>query len=49
MKQIEASKKLLKESQKEEFPYIIREFGLEIAVHEGVFSPKHFKGWRVFT
>ncbi len=49
MEQIDASKRILEESQKEEFPYIIKEFGLEIAVHEGVFSPKHFNGWRVFT
>ncbi len=49
MEQTEASKNVLEESQKEAFPYIIREFGLEIAVHEGVFSPKHFNGWKVFT
>ncbi len=49
MEQIEASKKILEESQKEAFPYTFNEFGLEIIVHEGVFSPKHFHGWRVFT
>jgi|SRR3989344_3292121 len=49
MEQIEASKLILEGSQREKFPYTIREFGLDIAVHKGVFSPKHFKGWRVFT
>lgn len=49
MEQIKASKKVLEESQKEEFPYVIEEFGLEIVVHKGVFSPKYFHGWKVFT
>lgn len=49
MNQIEASKKVLEESQREEFPYILRELGLELEVHKDVFSPKHFNGWRVFT
>ena len=49
MGQIKDSKKILKKSQGEEFPYVIKEFGLEIAVHKGVFSPKHFNGWKVFT
>ena len=49
MEQIKASQKVLKQSQNEEFPYFIQEFGLIIVVHKGVFSPKHFNGWRIFT
>jgi len=47
--QPEASRQVLLASQEESFPYLIREFGLEIEVHKDVFSPKHFHGWRAFT
>lgn len=49
MDQAQASRKVLAQSQEEKFPYTIKELGLDIEVHEGVFSPKHFSGWRVFT
>lgn len=47
--QKEASKDVLAMSQKEEFPYTMEKFGLELIVHEGVFSPKHFNGYEIFT
>ena len=42
---------LLKRSQEQEraFPYEVELLGLQIRVHEGVFSPKYFEGWRTFT
>jgi NOL1/NOP2/sun family putative RNA methylase len=39
----------LEESQQEHFPYVVDAFGVEITVQPGVFSPKHFHGWEVFT
>lgn len=44
-----ASKDVLAISQQEEFPYVMERFGLELIVHEGVFSPKHFNGYEIFT
>ena len=44
-----ASRYLLHLSQRETFPYFIEEFGLKILVHEGVFSPKYFNGYKTFT
>ncbi|MDX1195751.1 methyltransferase [Sinorhizobium medicae] len=36
----------LKNSQQCTFPLFIQEFGLELAVHKGVFSPQEFQNWR---
>ncbi|MDW9924832.1 methyltransferase [Sinorhizobium meliloti] len=36
----------LKNSQQCTFPLYIQEFGLELAVHKGVFSPQEFQNWR---
>ncbi len=47
--QKEASKDILAISQQEKFPYTMEKFGLELIVHEGVFSPKHFSGYEIFT
>jgi len=44
-----ATKKLLRDTQKRTFPYNIEYSGLHIEVDEGVFSPKHFDGWRIFN
>lgn len=49
MDQLEASKSVLAQSQHGHFPYQIQEMGLTLQVNAGVFSPKHFNGWRVFT
>jgi HemK-related putative methylase len=49
MNQTMASKKVLSDSQKEIFPYEMSVFGLNIQVNEGVFSPKYFNGWHIFT
>ena len=49
LNQIDASRVVLMKSQEENFPHVIREFGLEIEVHKDVFSPKHFDGGRAFT
>jgi methylase of polypeptide subunit release factors len=48
-KQNEATKQLLKDTQEETFPYFIEYSRLKIRVDEGVFSPKHFDGWRIFN
>ena len=47
--QNEATKQLLGNTQKETFPYFLEYSGLRIKVDEGVFSPKHFDGWRIFN
>jgi HemK-related putative methylase len=47
--QNDASRTVLAQSQQEKFPYSIEVEGLHIEVYEGVFSPKHFHGWEVFT
>tara|TARA_Y100000031_G_scaffold156378_1_gene210668 strand:- start:1620 stop:2321 length:702 start_codon:yes stop_codon:yes gene_type:complete len=49
IKQDVASKNVLAISQQEKFPYTLQKFGLEIIVQEGVFSPKHFNGYEIFT
>ena len=49
MKQQIASKEVLIKSQEEEFPYIVEKFGLKIVVQRGVFSPKYFNGYEIFT
>ncbi len=49
MNQKQASLKVLKDSQKETFPYTFNAMGIEIEIHEGVFSSKHFNGWKTFT
>jgi release factor glutamine methyltransferase len=49
LSQNDASRSVLKQSQKVEFPYIIDAFNVHIEVHENVFSPKHFFGWEIFT
>ncbi|MER9230145.1 methyltransferase [Mesorhizobium sp. M0664] len=36
-------------SQQHTFPLYIQEFGLELAVNEGVFSPQDFQSWRWYT
>ena len=47
--QNKATKQLLKDTQKEDFPYYVKYSELNIRVGEGVFSPKHFDGWRIFN
>ncbi|MBU0596700.1 class I SAM-dependent methyltransferase [Patescibacteria group bacterium] len=47
--QNEATKQLLKDTQIETFPYFIEYSGLIIRTDEGVFSPKHFDGWKIFN
>lgn len=47
--QREASASVLAASQRVPFPYTISALGLEIIVRPGVFSPKHFHGWDIFT
>lgn len=49
MDQANASREVLHKSQKEVFPYDFSFRGLTIQVNKGVFSPKHFNGWRIFT
>ena len=49
MKQKDASRLVLRNSQKRSFPYRFSTFDLEIEVHKGVFSPLHFNGWKIFT
>ncbi len=49
MDQATASRKVLIDSQKEKFPYEMFALGLAIQVNKGVFSPKHFNGWYIFT
>lgn len=39
----------LKRSQQHTFPLYLHEFGLELAVNEGVLSPQEFQGWRWYT
>ncbi|RWD28364.1 MAG: methyltransferase domain-containing protein [Mesorhizobium sp.] len=36
----------LKVSQEQSFPLYIKEFGLDLVVNEGVFSPQEFQNWR---
>ncbi|MER9890365.1 methyltransferase [Mesorhizobium sp. M0114] len=36
-------------SQQHTFPLCIQEFGLELVVNEGVFSPQDFQSWRWYT
>ncbi|MCB1538610.1 MAG: methyltransferase domain-containing protein, partial [Alphaproteobacteria bacterium] len=48
MDQNAASLKVLADSQKTAFPYVIRVGKLAIEVHKNVFSPKHFNGWKIF-
>jgi release factor glutamine methyltransferase len=43
---IDALKQRLADSQKRTFPYEMREFGLDLTVHAGVFPPSHFLSWR---
>ena len=47
--QAAASCFLLEESQKLSFPYFLAAFDLELVVLSGVFSPKYFHGWEIFT
>jgi release factor glutamine methyltransferase len=49
---LEQASRLLNETQKEKFPYYLNKketFGFKIHVNKGVFSPKHFFGWKFFT
>lgn len=47
--QAAASCFLLEESQNVSFPYFLSAFDLELVVLPGVFSPKYFHGWEIFT
>ncbi len=47
--QLDVYRLLLHNSQKEQFPYEISVFGLTVRVYRGVFSPKYFNGWKIFT
>jgi methylase of polypeptide subunit release factors len=49
MDQNTASRKVLRESQSDHFPYHIEFEGLDITVEKNVFSPRYFNGWRIFT
>ena len=44
-----ASRKLLRNSQQDAFPYHLNYQGLKIVVYRNVFSPKYFNGWKIFT
>jgi len=44
-----ASRKVLSDSQDENFPYEFSGLGVKILVFKNVFSPKHFYGWEIFT
>ncbi len=44
-----ASRKVLSDSQKVHFPYLIITAGLGIVVRKNVFSPSHFNGWKIFN
>ena len=47
--QSKASRSVLEDSQCDVFPFTIDALGLKILVNKGVFSPKHFHGWEVYT
>lgn len=47
--QNDATKKLLNDSQEVNFPYYLEYSGLKVRVDKGVFSPKHFEGWKIFN
>ncbi|MER9714112.1 methyltransferase [Mesorhizobium sp. M0174] len=49
MTEIDQIKTRLKHSQQRSFPAYIREFGLELTVNRGVFSPQEFQAWRWLT
>ena len=49
MTQAVASRQVLDNSQEGHFPYDMNALGLTIQVNKGVFSPKHFNGWKIFT
>lgn len=49
MTSIEGIKKILATSQERSFPFHMAEFGLDLVVHEGVFPPEQFVGWRWAT
>lgn len=49
MSDFESIKNALRDSQQRPFPREIREFGLNLVVREGVFSPEDFQSWRWFT
>ncbi|MER8604875.1 methyltransferase [Mesorhizobium sp. M1233] len=42
-------RKRLKLSQQHDFPLHIQAFGMELTVHEGVFSARDFHSWRWYT
>ncbi|MBZ9910436.1 MULTISPECIES: methyltransferase domain-containing protein [Mesorhizobium] len=49
MTEIDRIKTRLKLSQQRTFPLRMQEFGLDLAVHEGVYPPQDFHSWRWYT
>jgi len=49
MMTVEGIRERLASSQKRSFPFLMTEFGLDLVVHEGVFPPEEFGGWRWAT
>lgn len=49
MSDLDRTRARLKLSQHHTFPLYMQEFGLELTVNEGVFSPHDFQSWRWYT
>ncbi|MEX2746277.1 aminotransferase class III-fold pyridoxal phosphate-dependent enzyme [Rhizobium mongolense] len=49
MTTVEGIREILAASQNRNFPFHMTEFGLDLVVHEGVFPPEEFVGWRWAT
>ncbi|MDK1494258.1 aminotransferase class III-fold pyridoxal phosphate-dependent enzyme [Sinorhizobium sp. 7-81] len=49
MTTVERIRRILSASQDRSFPLRMSEFGLDLVVHEGVFPPEEFAGWRWAT
>ncbi|MES0057216.1 methyltransferase [Mesorhizobium sp. M0078] len=49
MEDLRQVKMALKLSQQHNFPLHIEAFGMNLTVHEGVFSPRDFHSWRWYT
>ncbi|MER9275106.1 methyltransferase [Mesorhizobium sp. M0643] len=49
MTDLDEVRKRLTLSQQHTFPLHIQEFGMDLVVNEGIFSPRHFHSWRWYT
>ena len=48
-RQVDASRELLVESQKEAFPYEVAVCGKQFVIHKDVFSPRYFRSTEIFS